>query len=147
MTHKTKKCKRLILIIVFILIALIAGWVIWSNVAVQTSTFTIKSDDLPKEFDGFTIAHISDFHNAKYGKNNEKLISILKAEKPDMIAITGDFIDSYHTDIECALSFAQQALKVAPCYFVAGNHEARIGSQYDELKETLEDMGDRRPAG
>ena len=31
-------------------------------------------------------------------------------------------------------------MEIAPCYFVAGNHEARI-SEYDELKESLTEQG------
>lgn len=141
MLHKTKNRKMIILVGLLILIAITVGWIIWSNISVQTSQFTVQSDDLPKEFDGFSIAHISDLHNAEYGKNNEKLIAILQEEKPNIIAITGDLIDSNHTDIELALSFARQAVNIAPCYFVAGNHEAWIGSQYDELKTALENMG------
>ncbi len=141
MLHKTKKRKMIILVGLLILITVAAGWIIWGNISVQTSLFTVQSDDLPKEFDGFSIAHISDLHNAEYGKNNEKLIEILQEEKPNIIAITGDLIDSNHTDIELALSFARQAVNIAPCYFVAGNHEAWIGTQYDELKTALENMG------
>lgn len=141
MLHKTKKRKMITLVGLLILIAIAVGWIIWSNISVQTSLLTVQSDDLPKEFDGFSIAHISDLHNAEYGKNNEKLISILQEEKPNIIAITGDLIDSNHTDIELALSFTRQAVNIAPCYFVAGNHEAWIGSQYNELKTALENMG------
>lgn len=141
MLHKTKNRKVIILVVLLILIALTIGWLIWSNNSVQTSLFTVQSDDLPKEFDGFSIAHISDLHNAEYGKNNEKLIAILQEEKPNIIAITGDLIDASHTNMELALSFVQQAVNIAPCYFVAGNHEAWIGSQYDELKTALENMG------
>ena len=50
-------------------------------------------------------------------------------------------IDSNHTNLEVALSFAQQAVKIAPCYFVTGNHEAWVGSQYEELKTSLENAG------
>ena len=69
------------------------------------------------------------------------IFDILKAESPNIIAITGDLIDSNHTNLEVALSFAQQAVKIAPCYFVTGNHEAWVGSQYEELKTSLENAG------
>ena len=117
------------------------SWVIWGNLSVETTKLTVTSKDLPEAFDKFSIAHISDLHNAEYGKNNEKLIDILEAESPNIIAITGDLIDSNHTNLEVALSFAQQAVKIAPCYFVTGNHEAWIGSQYEELKTSLQNTG------
>ncbi len=141
MLQKGKKHKRLILIAILLLIAIITGWIVWSNISIQTSRFIIESDDLPAEFDGFSIAHISDLHNAEFGKDNEKLISILREENPNIIALTGDLIDSNHTNIEIALSFVRQAVEIAPCYYVTGNHEAWIGSQYDEMKAALEKMG------
>lgn len=141
MLQKGRKQKRLILIVILVLIAIITGWIVWSNVSIQTSRFIIESDDLPDEFDGFSIAHISDLHNAKFGKDNEKLISILREGNPDIIALTGDLIDSNHTNIEIALSFVRQAAEIAPCYYVTGNREAWIGSRYDEMKTELEKMG------
>lgn len=139
--HHGKRNKRVVLLILLILLVITAGWMIWSNLSVETSRFTIQSDELPDEFDGFSIAHISDLHNAEFGKNNAKLVRILQEEKPDMIAITGDLIDSNHTDMEMALSFVRQAAAIAPCYVVPGNHEAWIGPQYDELKAGLEELG------
>ena len=127
--------------IILVMISIIVSWVIWGNLSVETSRSIVTSKDLPEAFDKFTIAHISDLHNAEYGKDNEKLIDILKAESPDIIAITGDLIDSDHTDLEVAVSFAQQAVKIAPCYFVTGNHEAWIGPRYEELKTSLENAG------
>lgn len=141
MRNNIKQRKKMICIAILILIAILTGWVIWSNVSIQTSRFIIKSDELPDEFDSFSIAHISDLHNAEFGKNNEKLVSILREENPNIIALTGDLIDSNHTNIEIALSFVRQAAEIAPCYYVTGNHEAWIGSQYDEMKTALEKMG------
>ncbi len=136
-----KMKKRKIIILVVFLFLFMVSWLLWGNLSVETSQLKVTSKDLPQEFDKFSIAHISDLHNAEYGKNNEMLIDILKSESPDIIAITGDLIDSNNTDLEVAISFAQQAAKIAPCYFVAGNHEAWIGSQYEELKTSLENVG------
>ena len=57
-----------------------------------------------------------------------------------MIAITGDLIDSRNTNVEIALRFVQEAMKIAPCYYVTGNHEARK-SAYDELKIGMVSIG------
>ena len=132
---------RTTIILVMLLISIMVSLVIWGNLSVETTKLTVTAKDLPEAFDKFSIAHISDLHNAEYGKNNEKLIDILEAESPNIIAITGDLIDSNHTNLEVALSFAQQAVKIAPCYFVTGNHEAWIGSQYEELKTSLQNTG------
>ena len=89
---------------------------------------------------GYRIAHVSDLHNAEMGDGNEKLLAVLREADPDIIAITGDLIDSRNTNIEVALAFAEKAMKIAPCYYVTGNHEARV-SECAELKAGLEAAG------
>ena len=74
------------------------------------------------------------------GEGNEKLLAMLRDAEPDIIAITGDLIDSRNTDVEVALAFAEEAVQIAPCYYVTGNHEARI-DKYNELIEGLESKG------
>jgi len=86
-----------------LLLIAVISWIVWGNTALQLNTYTILSDRLPKAFNGYRIAHISDLHNAEMGKDNGNLLVMLKEAKPDIIAITGDFIDSRNTDIEIAL--------------------------------------------
>ena len=132
-----KKRKSIILTVVAAILFALIAWIIWGNTALELNTYTISSSKLPQSFDGYRIAHVSDLHNAEMGKNNEKLLTMLRDADPDMIAITGDLVDSRNTDIEVALQFVREAVKIAPCYYVTGNHEARI-SEYDELKEAME---------
>jgi predicted MPP superfamily phosphohydrolase len=53
-----------------------------------------------------------------------------------MIAITGDMIDSRRTDLDVAIAFAQEAVQIAPCYYVPGNHESRI-EEYAQFREAM----------
>ena len=135
-----KKRKSIILAVVAAILFALIAWIIWGNTALELNTYTVTSARLPECFDGYRIAHVSDLHNAEMGKDNEKLLSMLRDADPDMIAITGDLIDSRNTDIEVALQFVREAVKIAPCYYVTGNHEARI-SEYDELKEAMKAAG------
>ena len=139
MTAKKKKLITIFAVVAALLVALIV-WIAWGNTALELNTYTITSDKLPEAFDGYSIAHISDLHNAEMGEDNEKLLSMLRSAEPEMIAITGDLIDSRNTNVEIALEFAKEVMKVAPCYYVTGNHEARV-SEYDELKEGLTELG------
>ena len=139
MTAKKKKLITIFAVVAALLVALIV-WIAWGNTALELNTYTITSDKLPEAFDGYSIAHVSDLHNAEMGEDNEKLLSMLRSAEPEMIAITGDLIDSRNTNVEIALEFAKEAMKVAPCYYVTGNHEARV-SEYDELKEGLTELG------
>ena len=136
----TGKKKRTIIIAVAAVLLALAVWTVWSNTALELNTYTVSSEALPDAFDGYRIAHVSDLHNAEMGDGNEKLLAMLREAELDMIAITGDMIDSRNTDVEVALNFAEKAMQIAPCYYVTGNHEARV-SEYDELKAGLEACG------
>lgn len=65
---------------------------------------------------------------------------MIRATKPDIIAITGDLIDSRNTDIDVALKFAKEAVEIATCYYVTGNYEARL-NEYGDFKSSLTELG------
>ena len=134
-----RKSKTILTLILFLLIILI-GWTLWGNTALEVNKYEIVSDRIPKEFDGFRIAQVSDLHNGEFGENNSKLIELLSQTEPDFIVLTGDLIDSRQTDIDIALTFAREALKIAPVYYVSGNHEARV-REYEEIKMGLAEAG------
>lgn len=131
--------KKTICILSGILLILIV-WTAWGNAALELNTYTISSRGLPDAFDGYRIAQVSDLHNAEFGGGNQRLLDMLREAEPDMIAITGDLIDSRKTNIAVALAFAEEAVRIAPCYYVSGNHEARV-PEYRELKAGLEAAG------
>ena len=135
---KTKR-KKLRLIVLLILVALIV-WIFWANKALQVNYITVTSENLPKNFDGYKIAHVSDLHNTEFGEDNEKLIELIRRESPDIIAITGDIIDSARTD--AAVDFVKEAIKIAPCYYVTGNHEAAVSKEiFEKLEITFTELG------
>ena len=134
-----RKSKTILTLISLFFIILIA-WTLLGNTALEVNEYEIVSDRIPKEFDGFRIAQVSDLHNTEFGEGNSKLIGLLSQTEPDIIVLTGDLIDSRQTDIEIALSFARDAMKIAPVYFVSGNHEARV-SEYEGLKMGLAEAG------
>ncbi len=139
MTAKKRKIRIALAAVLPLLIAL-GFWTVWGNTALQLHTYTVRSDTLPASFNGYRIAHVSDLHNAEMGTANEKLLAMLQDARPDSIAITGDLIDSRHTNKEIALQFAKEAANIAPCYYVTGNHEARV-PEYDEFKDDLAKQG------
>lgn len=95
MSDDCKKKKPIIaLAVVSALLTALILWIIWGNTALQLNKYTVSSERLPRAFDGCKIAHISDLHNTEIGKNNETLLNMLREAKPDIIAITGDLIDS-----------------------------------------------------
>ena len=112
-------------------------WTIWGNVTVGVTHYTIKNGRLPEAFQGFKIAMVSDFHNAGFANDNSRLIEMIKKEDPDIIAITGDLVDSSRTDIDTSIRFVSRLSEIAPCYYITGNHESWIGDKLKELEEKL----------
>ena len=134
---KNKFIRFVIFAIVF---AVLIIWIAWGNTALELNSYVVANSRLPESFEGYRIVHVSDLHNAQLGKENEKLLMMIRESEPDMIAITGDLIDSRNTNVDIALQFVQEAAKIAPCYYVTGNHEARI-KEYDELKNAMAAAG------
>ena len=135
----TKKTKIILCMLSAIIFALFI-WTIWGNTALTVSNIKISSSHIPAAFSGFRIAQVSDLHNAEFGKNNTELLKLLSESRSDIIVITGDLIDANHTDVGIALGFAQESVRIAPTYYVTGNHEA-ASPQYDTLKAGLEEAG------
>ena len=126
-----KWCKWLTILIIIVLVI----WVLWANTALEFNEITVQGTALPAEFNGFCIAHVSDFHSSALA---DEVIQKLQEAKPDIICITGDLIDRRSTDIAPILDFASALVKIAPCYFVTGNHETMISEQlYDSLLKGL----------
>ena len=135
------KRRVILLIIAAVLVLALLIWLLWANSSPAVTQVTVASGALPEAFEGFKIAHVSDLHNAVFGRKNEKLLSLIRAAKPDIIAITGDLIDSRHTDIDSALAFVEAAAEIAPVYYVTGNHESRL--DFDEIEPRLIAAGAR----
>lgn len=138
---KTKKRLVIILTSTLLVIAILIGLIAWGNKALMITEITVNSQKLPENFEGFKIAHVSDLHNAEFGKDNAKLISLIENSAPDIIAITGDIFDCHHTDVDVAIEFAEKAVQIAPCYYVAGNHEQRVPDAYEKLIDAFEEIG------
>ncbi len=123
-----------------VLLCVLAAWTAWGNTALCVSETVVASGGVPKGFSGFRMAFLSDLHDAEFGEDNEKLLETIAGLRPDIIVITGDIVDSRRTDIEAAVRFVECAAKLAPVYYVTGNHEARL-SNSAELRAGLVSAG------
>lgn len=137
-----KKSKNRKWLFLFAVIVIMFAWVVWGNTALELNEYQIKSEKIPEAFSGFRIAHISDLHNDEIGKENKRLLKMLENAEPDIIVMTGDIIDSYHTDVEVSLQFMENAVEIALCYYVTGNHESRFSKEvYWDFEEKMKSYG------
>lgn len=129
-----KKTKRIILII-GILVG-ISIFLYLQNNLISITEVKITSSKIPSSFKGYKILQISDLHNKKFGDNQDVLIQKVKSINPDIIAITGDLIDSKLYDAEISMQVIRELVKEYPVYFVTGNHEKWSG-KYNSLEKKL----------
>ena len=108
-----------------VLAALLLAGNAWANARVWNARVEIRDEKIPAAFDGFVLCQVSDVHNEARGEGNAALLRALREAAPDLICITGDFLDSRRTDLDFALELAGQLAEIAPAVYVTGNHEAR----------------------
>ena len=125
-----------------IVLAILIPFFIWQNNYLMETTYEYNVSDIDPALDGMKIAQISDLHNKKFGKGQKNLLQKLEKYQPDIIFVTGDVIDSNHTNVEVALEFLEGAVKIAPTYYVIGNHEMWLDADtLAELKSGMEKLG------
>lgn len=138
-SNRKKYIKSAIVLLIVIALLLFCSY---QNSHLETTYYSYKAEQLGAEFDGYRIVQISDLHNAKFGKHNQKLVDRIRECEPDMIVLTGDLVDSNHTNVDRAVQFVNEIVKICPVYYVTGNHEYWLeASEYDELMSGLTGAG------
>lgn len=117
---------------------LMAVFLIWGNNGIVVKKHIFYSSKIPESFQGFRIVQISDLHNKEFGKDQRRLLHAVSEQEPDIIVITGDLIDSRHTDMENAMDFIRGAVGIADVYFIAGNNDIEA-EKYGDLKKMMRD--------
>lgn len=137
---KRKRIKRYIWI--FCICISLFVFIFWQNNALVTSRYIFETDQIGRHLDGYQIVLISDLHNKQFGRNQKRLLEKIKACEPDMIVVTGDLVDSNHTNLEKAMELIRGAVSIAPVYYVTGNHEKWLEKDTETaLMEQLKQVG------
>ena len=138
-SNRKKYIKSAIVLLIVIALLLFCSY---QNSHLETPYYSYKEEQLGAAFDRYRIVQISDLHNAKFGKNNQKLVDRIRECEPDIIVLTGDLVDSNHTNVDRAVQFVDEIVKICPVYYVTGNHEYWLEkSEYDELMDGLTGAG------
>ncbi|MGN6397220.1 MAG: metallophosphoesterase [Mucilaginibacter sp.] len=86
---------------------------------------TLKFEDLPKEFDGFTITQLSDIHAGSFTSRRgvEKGISLVNKQNSDMILFTGDLVNNKASEMDPWIEIFANLKASFGKYSVLGNHD------------------------
>ena len=107
------------------------------------------SSQLPKGFDGFRIAQISDLHLGSWSNKADKieeLVNLINEQHPDIILFTGDLVNHHADELKPFMPILAKLNAPHGVYSVLGNHDYgtyyRWPSAKDEAKnlEQLIDM-------
>lgn len=116
------------------------GFVAYSNYYIDVDEFTVPSKKIPKEFDGFRILQLSDFHNKNFGFGNRHLLSQINKTHPDIILMTGDMVSREDRHYKNFYRLAEAIGKKYEVYYTIGNHEldlpdAELQGMFFKLRE------------
>lgn len=91
----------------------------------QIRRVNLKLPNLPKAFDGITLAQITDIHSGSfYNKTAVKGgVDMLLAEKPDFVFFTGDLVNNLTSELKDYQDIFSKVTAPLGVYSVLGNHD------------------------
>lgn len=91
----------------------------------QVRRVTLKLPNLPKAFDGITLAQISDIHSGSFYNKTavQGGVDLLMAEKPDFVFFTGDLVNNLTSEVKDYQNIFSKVKAPLGVYSVLGNHD------------------------
>jgi predicted MPP superfamily phosphohydrolase len=123
----------MIYIIIAFVIIMLCVFLYYENNALDITEYEVKSENVS---DKLLIAHLSDLHSKPFGK----VINKLNEVKPDIIVITGDYINDRCKNKDKMLEFGKRLVEVAPVIYITGNHERRL-ENFEGIMAQLRGIG------
>lgn len=122
----------LITITALIILILLIIFLYLQNNIIDITNYNIKSTECGK----LRIVQLSDLHSKPFAK----VLKTTKELNPDIICITGDYINDKCKNKKKMLNYGKELVKTAKVYYITGNHERRLDN-FDELMQELSDTG------
>ena len=113
----------------------IAGYLGSRHLVVREVDASIPN--LPEEFDGLSIAQVSDLHVGPHTSRRflDRVVSTIRGLAPDVIAVTGDLVDDRAEDVESYASTIGKLDAPLGVFMIAGNHDVYAG--WDSVETRL----------
>jgi uncharacterized protein len=91
----------------------------------QVRNITVRIPGLPRALDGLRIAQLSDLHAGSHFSERpmQEVISLVMQQRPDLIALTGDFVNNDHREMPLILPALDQLQAPLGVFGVRGNHD------------------------
>lgn len=121
-----KKLLKVVLAILFMCIFVVILYTTYDDKRIKVIEETINIKDLPSDFEGFKILQISDLHGKRFGKNQEKLVSLINSIDYDIMAITGDMASRHTDDITPVIEILDGITNKNYVFYVQGNVDKEV---------------------
>lgn len=121
------------IILLVIVLVLIAVFLYFQNNTIDITRYRLQSKEIKEKM---KIVQLSDLHSKPF----RKALNKTREQHPDIIVITGDYINDHGKNYEKMLAFGKELLTIAPVYYITGNHERRL-PYFADLMEDLENIG------
>lgn len=129
MKQNTRFVKVLLILLVIVCFFI---FFYYENNHLVVTEYHYRNAKISDTLNGYRIVQLSDIHNKVFGKDNQGLLKMVREQEPNMIVITGDLVDSNHTNIDAALALVAQLTTICPVYYVTGNHEYWLTNENQE---------------
>lgn len=98
----------------------IAGYGEFAKSQFEITYYHFETSELQEDI---RITLLSDLHNHEFGEKNYELVEAIRQLQPDIIVMAGDMVDYHETDVSVVLALCDDLKRIAPVYYVLGNHE------------------------
>lgn len=101
-------------------------WGPFNRLNIEVERITARSPELPKAFEGFKIAQISDLHLGTYDNDTafiSRIVDRVNALHPDVIMFTGDLVNRRSSEARAFVPVLGRLHAKYGVYAVRGNHD------------------------
>jgi uncharacterized protein len=104
----------------------------------------ITMANLPKAFDGFRIAQLSDIHAGSFWNKTAVKggVEMLLTEKPDLIAFTGDLVNNQSDEVKDYVNVFDKLKAPFGVYSITGNHDYGDYRPWDTQEQKRDNFRD-----
>ncbi len=99
---------------------------------------TLFFDDLPSEFDGFTITQISDIHSGSFEDDKQKIeyaIDLINEQQSDLFLFTGDLVNNIASEMTPWIETFKKIKAPYGKMSVMGNHDYGMYGRFSDDEE------------
>ncbi|GAB3506089.1 metallophosphoesterase [Emticicia fontis] len=105
---------------------------------------TLKLKNLPKQFDGMTIAQLSDIHSGSFFNKTAVKggVEMLMKEKPDVFFFTGDLVNNIAPEVKDYIEIFSKIKAPLGTFSTLGNHDYGDYTDWGSLEKKRQNLAD-----